>query len=120
MLPCIGREHYRLSVTDGCRCWGDDESSMRFRVPKWLVNIAHYSKLYTRGNGPSSGKLRPSSGDALGPRYRMTGGSTSNSAQSFEYRTSHVRDNDTNILPNEFVVSVKRESAAVASIKGSW
>ena len=46
MLPCVGREHYRLSVTDGCRCWGDDESSMRFRVPKWLVNIAHYSKLY--------------------------------------------------------------------------
>jgi hypothetical protein len=45
MLPCVGREHYRLSVTDGCRCWGDDESSMRFRVPKWLVNIAHYSKL---------------------------------------------------------------------------
>ena len=65
MLPCVGREHYRLSVTDGCRCWGDDEISMRLRAPKWLVNIAHYAKLYTRGNGPGSGKLRPSSGDAL-------------------------------------------------------
>ncbi len=28
MLPCVGREHYRLSVTDDCRWRGDDATSM--------------------------------------------------------------------------------------------
>jgi hypothetical protein len=33
----------------------DDEGSMRFRGRKWLVNIAHCSKLYTRVSRPGSG-----------------------------------------------------------------
>jgi hypothetical protein len=45
MLPCVGREHYRLSVTDGCRWLGDDKTSMRFRIPELLVNIAHFRKI---------------------------------------------------------------------------
>ena len=53
MLPSIGREHYSALCHQWLPMLGDDESTMRFRVPKWLVNIAHYSKLYTRGNGPS-------------------------------------------------------------------
>ena len=32
MLPCVGREHYRLSVTDGCRGLGGDQDSMAQRV----------------------------------------------------------------------------------------
>jgi hypothetical protein len=44
MLPCVGREHYRLSVTDGCRWRGGDGTSMLFRIPEWLVNIAHFQK----------------------------------------------------------------------------
>jgi hypothetical protein len=28
MLPCVGREHYRLSVTDGCRWRGGDGTIM--------------------------------------------------------------------------------------------
>jgi hypothetical protein len=46
MLPCVGREHYRLSVTDSCRWPGGDETSMLFRVSELLVNIAHFPKLY--------------------------------------------------------------------------
>jgi hypothetical protein len=49
MLPCVGRERYRLSVTDVrlsvtdvCRWRGGDGTSMRFRVPEPLVNIAHF------------------------------------------------------------------------------
>ena len=56
MLPCVGREHYSAL----CHRWlpmtgRDDGSSMRFRDPKWLVNIAHCSKLYTRVSRPGSG-----------------------------------------------------------------
>jgi hypothetical protein len=43
MLPCVGREHYRLSVTDSCRL-GADGANMLFRVPESLVNIAHFQK----------------------------------------------------------------------------
>jgi hypothetical protein len=42
MLPCFGREHYRLSVTDVCRWRGGDGTSMRFRVPAAMVKIAHF------------------------------------------------------------------------------
>jgi hypothetical protein len=45
MRPCVGREHYRLSVTDGCRWLGDDKTSMGFRTPELLVNIAHVRKI---------------------------------------------------------------------------
>jgi hypothetical protein len=44
MLPCVGREHYQLSVTDVCRGRVGDETIMLFRVPEWLVNIAHFQK----------------------------------------------------------------------------
>ena len=44
MLSCVGREHYRLSVTDGCRWRGGDGTSILFRVPEALVNIAHMLK----------------------------------------------------------------------------
>jgi hypothetical protein len=44
MLPSVGREHYRLSVTDGCRGRGDDGTSIRFRVPESVINIAHIPK----------------------------------------------------------------------------
>jgi hypothetical protein len=44
MLPCVGREHYRLSVTDSCRWRGADGANMLFRVPESLVNIAHFQK----------------------------------------------------------------------------
>src|ERR1700726_4461164 len=42
MLPCFGREHYRLSVTDVCRWRGGDGTRMRFRVPAAMVKIAHF------------------------------------------------------------------------------
>ena len=45
MLPCVGREHDRLSVTDSCR-WRSGDGSMLFRVSELLVNIAHFPKLY--------------------------------------------------------------------------
>lgn len=45
MLPCFGREHYRLSVTDGCQWRDDDRTSVRFRIPVAVVNIAHFQKL---------------------------------------------------------------------------
>jgi len=45
MLPCVGREHYRLSVTDGCRWRGGDETSMRSGFPESLVNIAHFQTI---------------------------------------------------------------------------
>jgi len=44
MLACVGREHYRLSVTDDCRWRGGDRASMLFRIPEWLINIAHFQK----------------------------------------------------------------------------
>src|ERR1700680_2178044 len=44
-LPCIGRERAALSVTDGCRWRGGDGTSMLFRVPESVVNIAHFQKL---------------------------------------------------------------------------
>ena len=44
MLPSVGREHYRLSVTDGYRGRGDDGTSIRFRVPESVINIAHIPK----------------------------------------------------------------------------
>jgi hypothetical protein len=50
MLPSVGREHYRLSVTDGCRGRGDDGTSIRFRVPESVINIAHIPKEF-RGYG---------------------------------------------------------------------
>jgi hypothetical protein len=46
MLPCVGREHDRLSVTDSCRWRSGDGTSMLFRVSELLVNIAHFPKLY--------------------------------------------------------------------------
>ena len=46
MLPCFGREHYRLSVTDVCRWRGGDGISMRFRVPAAMVKIAHFPEFY--------------------------------------------------------------------------
>jgi hypothetical protein len=55
-LPALGGSMTELSVTDGCRWRGGDGIRMRRRVPQWLVNIARYSKLYTQGNGPSSGE----------------------------------------------------------------
>jgi hypothetical protein len=44
MLPCVGREHYRFSVTDDCRWRGGDGTSLLFRIPEWPVNIAHFQK----------------------------------------------------------------------------
>jgi hypothetical protein len=49
MLPCVGREHDRLSVTDDCRWRGDDGTSMLLRVPESLVNIAHFQKINELG-----------------------------------------------------------------------
>jgi hypothetical protein len=50
-LPCIGRERAALSVTDGCRRRGGDVTTMLFRVPEALVNIAHFQKLNEIGHG---------------------------------------------------------------------
>ena len=52
MLPCFGREHYRLSVTDGCQWRDDDRTSVRFRIPVSVVNIAHFQKLNEIGATP--------------------------------------------------------------------
>jgi hypothetical protein len=46
----LGREHRRLSVTDGCLRQGDDGASLLFRVPEPLVNIAHFQKLNQLGH----------------------------------------------------------------------
>jgi hypothetical protein len=46
----LGREHRRLSVTDGCRRRGSDGPSLLFRVPEPLVNIAHFQKLIQLGH----------------------------------------------------------------------
>ena len=54
MLPCFGREHYRLSVTDVCRWRGGDGTSMRFGVPAAMVNIAHFPEF----NSPSDQGLK--------------------------------------------------------------
>jgi hypothetical protein len=44
MLAFVGREHCRLSVTDGCQWKGGDGTSMLFRIAESLVNIAHFQK----------------------------------------------------------------------------
>jgi hypothetical protein len=45
MLSCLGREHDRLSVTDGCQWRDGDGISMRSGVPESVVNIAHIRKI---------------------------------------------------------------------------
>jgi hypothetical protein len=54
MLPCFGREHYRLSVTDSCQWRDDHRTSVRFRIPVSVVNIAHFQKLNEIGATPRS------------------------------------------------------------------
>jgi hypothetical protein len=61
-FPALGRSATELSVTDSYLCRSGDEFNMRFRVPQWLVNIAHFSKLSGgRETAPARGELRPSS-----------------------------------------------------------
>jgi hypothetical protein len=54
MLPCFGREHYRLSVTDSCQCRDDDRTKMRFRIPVSVVNIAHFQEINELGPRPGT------------------------------------------------------------------
>jgi hypothetical protein len=44
-----------LSVTDGCLWRDGDGTSMRFRVPQQVVNIAHIPKLNKPRDGSASG-----------------------------------------------------------------
>jgi hypothetical protein len=43
VLPCLGREHYRLSVTDGYR-WRGGDRNMPQCIVYLLVTIAHLRK----------------------------------------------------------------------------
>jgi hypothetical protein len=49
MLPCFGREHYRLSVTDGCRWRGGDWNNLQHCIACLLVKIAHSRKFNKSG-----------------------------------------------------------------------
>jgi hypothetical protein len=55
-LPCIGREHDRLSVTDGCRWRRGDGVNVQQRMACRLVKIAHSRKFNRAGHrgGPAS------------------------------------------------------------------
>jgi hypothetical protein len=44
-IPSLGGITTELFVMDSCRWRGDDETSMRFRVPELLINIAHLQKV---------------------------------------------------------------------------
>jgi hypothetical protein len=50
MLPCVGREHYRLSVTDSCRRRGGDRDNMQHCIACLLVKIAHSRKFNKSGH----------------------------------------------------------------------
>jgi hypothetical protein len=50
MLPCVGREHYRLSVTDSCRWRGGDRTSMQQHIACLLVKIAHSRRFNKLGH----------------------------------------------------------------------
>lgn len=54
MRPCVGREHYRLSVTDGCRWRGGDRTNMPQHNLHLVVKTAHSRKFLMSEDGSKS------------------------------------------------------------------